>query len=104
MTSVVAQENESPPPPTTTTFSSRFRLPSPLSLVRANLEDPDPSTRHLMLVTIGGSALRVLKETKILSDTNDSLVLVASRFPRDETSELYLVSQINRVKRAMQLG
>jgi len=78
-------------------------LPTPLFLAKANLSDPSPFCRHLMLLTESSAALRLLFECGLLKK-DKTVVLVGSQFPRDANSELRMVRQINEIKRAMQSG
>jgi hypothetical protein len=78
-------------------------LPSSLFLVKANLNDPSPFCRHLMLLTESSAASRLLFECNLVK-RDTTVVLVGSQFPRDANSELRMVRQINEVKRAMQAG
>ena len=71
-----------------------------IQFVRSNLIDP--SARHLMLLTQNSSALRILFNSKLLSE-HTVKVLIGSEFPEDK-SELYLINQINEVKLAMAAG
>jgi hypothetical protein len=75
-------------------------LPSSLDLVRANL--CDQNARHLMVLTARGAALALLFQCGVVSHTTTT-VLIGSSFAADST-EYLLISQINAVKRAMQVG
>lgn len=76
------------------------QMPSLLSLIRANLTDPD--ARHLMILTVHSAALTLLFQCGVVSHATTK-VLIGSSFPEDQ-DEYHLISQINAVKRAMQLG
>ena len=74
-------------------------LPS-LHCVRSNIVDY--TARHLMLLTKNSAAIRILFNSKLLSEHNTK-VLIGSEFPEDRT-ELHLITQINEVKLAMASG
>lgn len=76
-------------------------LPSALTLIRENLEDP--YARHLMLLTENGAALHLLFQCGVVTLGEGTRVLIGSSFSAD-ASEYHLISQINSIKRAMQVG
>lgn len=76
-------------------------LPSPLSLIRNNLADPE--ARHLMVLTVHGAAMALLFQCKVIELGESTKVLIGSSFSSD-ASEYHLISQINSIKRAMQVG
>ncbi|KAH9260003.1 hypothetical protein BASA81_001775 [Batrachochytrium salamandrivorans] len=78
-------------------------LPSPLFLIKENLSDESPFCRHLMLLTECSSAARLLFDCDLVN-RGKTIVLIGSQFPRDVSSELRMVRQINEIKRAMQSG
>ena len=82
---------------------SQNELSTPLTapeLIRSNL--CDNSARHLMVLTCCGAAISLLFSDKLL-DINHTEVLVGNTF-KDDTHELHLIQQVNKVKAAMARG
>ena len=75
------------------------RLP-PLRLIASNLSDPE--SRHLMLLTENGAALPLIFDSGLLNPDNTE-ILVGSTF-KDDSHELHLIQQVNKVKAAMAKG
>jgi hypothetical protein len=81
--------------------TATMKLPSALTLIRANLQDPD--ARHLMVLTVHGAAMALLFQCGVIELGESTKVLIGSSFSSD-SSEYHLISQINSIKRAMQIG
>lgn len=76
-------------------------VPASLTLIRDNLNDMD--ARHLMVLTVHGAAMGLLFQCGVVKLGGGTLVLIGSSFSSD-ASEYHLISQINQIKRAMQVG
>jgi len=72
-----------------------------LTLIRENLADAD--ARHLMVLTVHGAAMQLLFQCGVIELGERTRVLIGSSFSSD-ASEYHLISQINSIKRAMQIG
>ena len=80
--------------------TSHFSIPKLDELILANLDGLN--SRHLMLLTKNSHALFLLNGMGIL-DPKRTKVIVGSNFDEDK-NELYVIQQLNEVKRAMAKG